>query len=119
MSFFDKLFKKEIPQNPEGLFTITVTDKFIKVEHPQRKAEQVLWGNIQHIKIINTDSGPFLPDIWLALFGIDDGCLIPLGAKGYEQVYDIVSKYEGFNFESYIESMSCTDNSEFDLWSLK
>jgi len=119
MSFFDKLFRKTKPKNPEDDFTVTITDKFIKVEHPQRKTEQVLWENIQHIKMINTDKGPLTPDVWLALFGKEDGCLIPQGAKGFKEVYDIVSKYEDFNFENVIKSMSCADNAEFDLWMKK
>ena len=119
MSFFDRLFKKAKPKIPEDDFTVTITGKFIKVEHPQRKTEQVLWENIKQIKLINTDQGPWLPDIWLALLGDEDGCLIPQGAKGFDEVYDIVSKYEGFNFENFIKSMSCTDNAEFDLWTKK
>lgn len=119
MSFFDRLFKKKKRKSPEDDFIITITDKFIKVEHPLRKTEQVLWENIKHIKVINTDEGPWLPDVWLALFGIKDGCLIPQGAKGFEEVYDTVSTYEGFNFENFIKSMSCTGNAEFDLWTKK
>jgi len=119
MNFFDKLFRKPKPKNPEDDFTVTITDKSIKVEHPHREIEQVLWENIQQIKLINTDQGPWLPDIWLALLGNEDGCLIPHGAKGFNEVYDIVSKYEGFNFENFAKSMSCTDNVEFDLWTKK
>lgn len=119
MSFLKKLFNKSTPKNPEDNYTITITDKFIKVEHPKRRAEQVLWGNIQHIKVITTDGGPWLPDVWLALLGEKDGCLIPQGAKGFDDVYDTVSKYDGFNFENFIKSMSCTDNAEFDLWTKK
>jgi len=49
----------------------------------------------------------------------EDSCLIPQGAKGFDNVYDAVSKYNGFNFENFIKSMSCTDNAEFDLWTKK
>jgi hypothetical protein len=105
--------------NPEDNFTVIITDTLVKIEHPQRKTEQVLWENIQTIQLINTDSGPALSDVWLALFGKEDGCLIPQGAKGFDEVYAIVSKYEGFNFENVIKSMSCTDNATFDLWEKK
>lgn len=53
------------------------------------------------IKILNTDQGPWLPDVWLVLIGKDDGCMIPYGAKGFDEIYDIVSKYNGFNFENF------------------
>ena len=102
---------------PEDAFVITITEELIKIEHPDRKTEQVLWDNIQVIKLINTDQGPWLPDVWLALIGKEDGCLIPQGAKGFDEIYNIVSKYSNFDFANAIKSMTCTDNAEFHLWS--
>jgi hypothetical protein len=116
MGILDGIFIKSKPKNPEDDFKVTITDIFVRVEHPERKTEQVLWENIEQIKLINTDEGPWMPDVWLALLGKEDGCLIPQGAKGFEEVYDIVSKYDGFNFENAIKSMSCADNAEFQLW---
>jgi hypothetical protein len=102
--------------NPEEAYTVTITETYIRVEHPENKPEQVMWENITEIKMINTDEGPWLPDVWLALSGNEGACLIPQGAKGYDEVYDIVSKYQGFNFENVINSMACSDNAEFPLW---
>ncbi|WP_339925310.1 hypothetical protein [uncultured Cyclobacterium sp.] len=113
MEFFSRLFNKK---QPEDDFKVSITEDSVKIEHPKRKTEQVEWNNIKEIKLINTDSGPWLPDVWLALISENDGCLIPQGAQGYDEVYEIVSKYEGFNFENVMESMSCTDNAEFNLW---
>lgn len=66
--------------------------------------------------LINTDEGPFLPDVWLVLVGDNGSCSLPQGCIGYDQVYDIVSKYEGFDFENEIKSMKCTANQQFLLW---
>ncbi|MFL9483394.1 hypothetical protein ACI6Q2_11500 [Chitinophagaceae bacterium LWZ2-11] len=117
MGFFDKLFK---PQKPKALrdlgedYKVTITDEFVTVEYPE--TEQVMWEDIQEIKLINTDAGPWQIDIWLSLSGKEGKCLIPMEAKGYDEVYEIVSKYEGFNFENVGRSMTCTDNAEFLLW---
>jgi hypothetical protein len=119
MGFLSNLFKKSKPKNPEDDFKVTITKDLIRIEHPQRKTEQINWQNIEEIKLINTDEGPWLPDVWLALLGQNEGCLLPQGAKGYEEVYEIVSKYENFNFENVIKSMACTDNAEFELWTKK
>ena len=116
MGILEKIFGKPKPKNPEDNFIVTITDESIRVEHPERETEEILWNDIEEIKLINTDAGPFAPDVWLALFGNNSGCLIPQGAKGFEAVYDIISKYENFNFENFISSMSCTDNEEFLLW---
>jgi hypothetical protein len=119
MGIFERIFGKPKPKNPEDNFTVTITKEYIRVEHPERKTEEVLWNDITEIKLINTNAGPFAPDVWLALLGENSGCLIPQGAKGFETVYDIISKYENFNFENFIKSMSCTDNEEFLLWKKK
>lgn len=119
MGILEKIFGKPKPKNPEDNFIVTITDEFIRIEHPERKTEEILWNDIEEIKLINTDAGPFAPDVWLALLGENSGCLIPQGTKGFETVYDIISKYENFNFENFISSMSCTDNKEFLLWKKK
>lgn len=116
MGILEKIFGKPKPKNPEDLFLITINNELIRVEHPDRETEEILWMNIEEIKLINTDAGPFAPDIWLALLGENSGCLIPHGTEGFETVFDTISKYDNFNFENFISSMSCTDNEEFLLW---
>jgi hypothetical protein len=119
MSFFKYLFgpkKATKVQQPEDLFKTEITDVFVKVTHPGRPDEIINWDEIEAIKIANTDQGPFLPDVWLLLIGKQRGCSIPQGSKGWDEVYDIVSKYPGFNFENVIKSAGCADNAMFDLW---
>ena len=103
----------------EDYFNVIITEDYIQVEHLNKKTEQIYWKNINHIMLINTDEGPWLPDVWLAILGDVEGCVIPQGAKGYDEVYQIVSKYKGFDLENVIKSMQCTDNAEFELWSKK
>lgn len=116
MGIIDKIFGKNKSKIPEDDFTVTLTNDFVKVEHPQRKTEQIYWESINEIRLVNTNDGPFLPDVWLTLVGDDSSCLIPQGAKGYDNVYDIVSKYNNFNFENVIKSATCTNNEQFLLW---
>ena len=68
MGLFSRIFGMNKMQ-PEDYFTVTITDKSIIIEHPKRKTEQVQLVNIKEIKLINTDSGPWIPDVWLALIG--------------------------------------------------
>ena len=116
MGILEKIFGKPKPKNPEDNFLVTITREFIRVEHPDRETEEIFWRDIQEIKLINTDAGPFAPDIWLALLGLGSGCLIPHGAKGFETVYEMISQYGNFNFDNFIASMSRSDNAEFLLW---
>ncbi|TGM58363.1 hypothetical protein [Leptospira adleri] len=117
MGWFDSIFKKlNLSRNPEKEFTVILTDEFVRVEHPKRKTERIRWDEIEEIRLINTDSGPYEPDVWLALIGKDGGCLIPNGCEGYDRVYAIVSEYKDFNFLNVIQSMGTTDNAQFLLW---
>ena len=116
MGIWDRLFNRPKRQEPEKAFVVTITTSFIQVEHPELETCKIHWSDIQRIKLRNTDSGPWMPDIWLTLVGKEVICVIPHGAKGFDEVYDIVSKYEGFNFENFAKSMGCTGNAEFDLW---
>ena len=104
-----------MPHNPEEDFQVTFTDDGLTVLHPLRDTQTIQWNDILEIKLINTDDGPFAPDVWLALIGEHGACLIPQVAPGYDDVYDRVSKYPNFNFDNVIESMSCVHNAEFLL----
>ncbi len=116
MGFFNKLLGRKVINSPEEKYIITITDKYVRVEHPSRRPEEIQWKDINEIRLVNTDEGPLLPDIWLILIGENTGCSIPHGSKGYDQVYEIVSKYKNFNFENVIKSMSSTANEQFLLW---
>ena len=117
MGFLDRLFKKkEERKQPEDCYEISITDEHVKVEHPKGDIEQIKWNEIEKISIVTTDEGPFLPDVWLILMGNEKGCSMPQGAPKYDEVYDIISKYEGFDFEQVIKAVTSTDNAKFELW---
>jgi hypothetical protein len=119
MGFFSKIFGVKNLQSFEDKYITLVTDELVRVKHSSRKTQEIIWKDIKEILLHNTDEGPFLPDVWLVLVGDSVSCSIPQGCKGYEQVYNIVSKYEGFNFENVIASMSSTNNEQFLLWKRK
>ena len=102
--------------NPEGLFTVIMTEEGNACEHPQRKREFIQWDEINEIGIVTTDEGPFLPDLWLLLIGDNNGCSIPQGAVGYQELYDRISQFPGFDFQAVIEASMCTDNARFTCW---
>nr|WP_320117446.1 hypothetical protein [uncultured Marinifilum sp.] len=120
MNIFKKLFKSKIrKKQPEDYFDITITNDYLRVEHPEREREQIDWTDIIEIAIQTTDEGPFLPDVWLMLIGNDNGCSIPQGAPRFDDIYEIVSKYENFNFDEFIKAMGSADNARFVIWSKK
>jgi hypothetical protein len=58
----------------------------------------------------------FVDDVFLALFKSEKGCLVPSEADVYNDVYEKVSKLDGFNYSKVIEAMSSTTNNEFICW---
>lgn len=120
MRFWKKIFgdnkKNENKKQIEDYYQVELTEKTIIVTHPIRPTEQIDWNDIEEIKLANTDEGPFLTDVWLLLMGNGKRCSIPQGSEGWDKVYNIVSKYDEFNFENVIKSASCTGNQIFKLW---
>jgi hypothetical protein len=117
-----KFIRKKPPSKvllPENYYIVTITDETVLVSFKDEQLGSVNWKELHTIMLINTDQGPWLPDIWLTLISDNSKCMIPHGSKGFDMVYDIVSKYESFNFDNELESMTCIANAEFLLWTNK
>ncbi|RYE23149.1 MAG: hypothetical protein EOP42_23565 [Sphingobacteriaceae bacterium] len=105
-----------LKRQPEDDYVVLISDDCVQVNHPWWGNKIIKWTDIEQVLLVNTDQGPWFPDVWLTLVGCNGSFKIPLGAKGYEEIYAVVSNYEGFNFENVIESMSCTERATFILW---
>ena len=102
--------------SPEKEYTVVMTRNGVACEHARRKREFVAWDEICEIRLVTTDDGPLLPDVWLMLVGRQGGCSAPQGVVGYDELYDRVSRFSGFDFESVIAAAACIDNAEFICW---
>lgn len=111
---FFKIFSKN--QISEDDYVITISNDNFSVEHLRNPKITIKWNELVDIKLINTDKGPFENDVWLVLNGRFNQCVIPNNCKGYEEIFNIVSKFDNFNFENVIKSMTSTGNEEFLLW---
>ena len=118
MGLFSNVFKPK-NQHPEDHYRVTITAITLEVAYPPAERDTVKWNDINTILIVTKDQGPAQPDVWLTLISDEGKCMIPQGAPGYDDVYDIVSKYKAFDFENVIKAAMCTDNKEFLLWSNK
>ncbi|HMQ61467.1 MAG TPA: hypothetical protein PKE06_12415 [Flavilitoribacter sp.] len=112
----EKIFGKADKRNPEELFQVTITDDFVTVEHPKAKTKTVKWTDIEEVRVINTDDDPDFTEVWIELVGKNDRCSIPQGAEGYNEVFEVVSGYDGFDAMNYIKVMGSADNEERVLW---
>ena len=118
MNLFRKLFKSKKHSAPKS-WSVTVTDEFITLTEPNLRVTQVKRNDIHTVLLVNTGKGPGLSDIWLTLVTDNIKCMIPHSAAGYDEVYAVVSKLKGFDFENAIKSMTSTAQGEFLLWTSK
>lgn len=88
----------------------------LQVIHPNGNVESAKWDEIIKVSVITTDQGPVSDDVFLVLFKQEKGCLVPSEAIGHNDVFEKVSKFDGFNYSKYIEAMSSASNNEFVCW---
>ena len=116
MGIFDKLFNL-ISVKQQDYFKVILTDQWLSVKNPKHDVETVNWDDIHTIQMVNTREGPWSPNLWLMIIAKHGHCRIPHDASGFDAVYDVVSKYKGFDFENFNKSLTCNDNTAFLLWS--
>ena len=98
-------------------YTVTTDKKGVTCEHPKRAKESIAWDDVDQVSFLTTNQGPFEEDVWLLLkHNNGGGCSVPMGAEGYDALYDIISKFEDFDFNAVIQAMSSTQNNEFVCW---
>jgi hypothetical protein len=101
---------------PESFFVVEVSDAGVSCARPGQKVEKVAWDDLQRVEIVNTDEGPFLPDVFWVLHGSESGCVIPQGAAGEEQLLERLQKLPGFDNKAVIEAMTVTTNKRSLCW---
>ena len=85
---------------------------------PDGSIESIEWSELNEIRIITTDEGPWAEDAYWLFIGIDEseGCVIPNGAEGFSKLFDYFEKMPGFNDDIVVKAMGSTNNSSFTVW---
>ncbi len=121
--FLRKLFGKQNQNSTKQKQNATMpktkvlcNDTGLEVIHPNGDIESAKWDEIIKVSVITTSQGPIMDDVFLVIFKREKGCLVPSEAIGYNDVFEKVSKFDGFNFTKYIEAMSSSSDNEFVCW---
>jgi hypothetical protein len=72
--------------------------------------------DIQEIGIKTTDDGPMVEDTFWLLNPDTDNVHIPSECVAFKQLMDYFGQLEGFDWQPFIEAMSCTERSYFLCW---
>jgi hypothetical protein len=101
---------------PESRFIIHLSDSEIVCQRPEGAVERVLWTELQKLELLTTRDGPFAPDAFWVLHGMNSGCVVPLAATGGEELLKRLQTLPGFDNGALIEATSCTSDRTILCW---
>lgn len=112
MGFFNRFKKNRTEEKYQAEdYVVIANESGVTVTLPSG-SKQIKWNEIKKINYHNTTDGPFFPDVFLQIVSGSTTIEIPIDADGYEDVYNIVSKYEGFDFKGTIIAMTTVGDTE-------
>jgi len=81
--------------------------------------EKIDWESITEISVLTTDDGPWSEDAFIVLCNpeTEQGCVVPNGADGTEDLVSRLCEIPGFDEKTFIKAMGCTSNNRFLCWS--
>ena len=80
--------------------------------------EHVAWGDIVRVRIMTTDQGPHLEDVFFVIDSrTGDGCVVPHDLAVHGGLLEALqSRLEGVNNAAVIEAMVSCANRVFTIW---
>jgi hypothetical protein len=108
--------------NPEARNVISFDDRQIRVTYSNGETRSILWTDITMVGIRTTDEGPFLPDVFWGLHGVDKSpeVVYPQGATGDSALLEAMERrLAGFDNRKVIEAMGSADHAFFLVWEKK
>jgi len=80
--------------------------------------ERIRWEDVEEIRIITTDGGPYTEDVFFILVDAEQkGCLIPHdSAVKYKLLERLHSRFDGLDDDAVIKAMGTTSNGNFLIW---
>ena len=96
---------------------VQIDDEGVAVE-TKRGIERVAWDEIQQVRILTTDSGPWSEDVYfLPESGVNKGCAVPHAAAVRTGLLDeLHARLKGVRDDKVIEAMGCASNNSFMIW---
>lgn len=78
--------------------------------------ESVRWADLEKVSVATTDAGPWSDDVVWLLEGSTGGCAVPQSAVGADDLLARLQGLPGFDNETFVAAMGCTDNAIFVCW---
>jgi hypothetical protein len=87
----------------------------------RRLREHVAWVDVARVRIMTTDQGPQLEDVFFVVEGKNgEGCVVPHDLAARSGLLEAVqARLEGVNNAAVIEAMLSGENRLFTIWEAK
>ncbi len=99
----------------ESDYIVEVTDKEIRCHRPDGTLESISWKNLRRIEVVVTEDDP-LPSTFFTLHGPTAAVVIPEGATNADELSERLFELEGFNADTFVDSMSAQKADTFVCW---
>lgn len=109
------------PQVDRGSFEQLTIDDVGITRTARQLREHVAWGDIERVRIMTTDQGSHLEDVYFVVDGKSGhGCVVShdLAVRG-GLLEALQSRLEGLNNAAVIEAMGSIENRVFTIWEAK
>jgi hypothetical protein len=96
---------------------VQIDDEGVSVE-TKKGIEHVVWQELERVRIVTTDKGPFVEDIFFVLEAAGGkGCVVPHHAAVRTKLLEeLQSRLSTVSDEKVIEAMGCASNNSFTIW---
>ena len=80
------------------------------------RTETIRWEDLQEVRIVTTDEGPFCDDVYWVLTGESSALLLPSESVGMDRLLARLQELAGFDNQAVIDAMGSVDNAQFVCW---
>lgn len=97
---------------------ITVDQYEIKCDYPSENKEEIIqWKKINKIKILTTDEGPYVCDVFVVLYDSKGNrVIIPQENEKCQLIIDRIFEFPNFDYKTTTIAMSSAENNWFEVW---
>jgi hypothetical protein len=105
-------------RRPEMLDRVFFTADAVIHIRPDRIRETICWDDLDEVRILTTDEGPWREDVLFLLIACNGerGCTVPQSCDGSKQLLERLQQLPDFDNDAVIKAMSSTSNVEFVCW---
>jgi hypothetical protein len=100
------------------------TREFVQIDESgvavqtKKGIDQVLWSELERVRILTTSGGPWVEDVFFVLEAPGGrGCAVPHSAAvRIKLLEELQSRLPGVRDDKVIEAMSCATKNSFTIW---